>query len=99
MSETVSTRQDSRIQEHLDSSFDKELFDSGSFAGLRYDPIVERRGSFADEVATRLEVLTDRSPDEKALTHNPAFLLGLVSAISERREHLAELAQEGVIPA
>ena len=82
-------RQDFRIREHLDSSHDKASFDSGSIIGSHYDPIVERGGSFADEVATRLELFTDLHPDEEALSHNPAFLLGLLSSVSERREELA----------
>jgi len=82
-------RQDFRIKEYLDGSHDKASFDSGSIIGSHYDPLVERRGSFADEVAARLEAFTAMHPDEEPLTHNPAFLLGLLSSVSERREELA----------
>ena len=87
-------RQDFRIRDLLSEPHDVRLFNRGSIAGEHYDPLIESQGSFADEVLARIQEVVDKSGYTQGITKEPAFILGVVSSVSARREAMeqAEMA-------
>ena len=83
----MSERQDTKVRELLGDPVDLELFDRGTVVGERYEPLLENMGTFADEVAERVKRFSDEyGPKAQRLNEEPAFLLGVMSSVSQRRE-------------
>jgi hypothetical protein len=90
MSEAEHGRSDFKIRELLTDPHDIELFNRGSILGSRYDHRTERQGTFADEVTSRLEGFAAEHAEDEQLIRKPAFVLGVVSSVSARREDMKE---------